>query len=122
MNIAKNVLTFVLIFAVIAWIFGLINFNQDSYEESTFQEQSEILGAQFNNAVETGTNMIKKIADGAMQSFKWLSSIIDTIGNGINRIAELLGIKPVTTPGSTGGNHDGFQGGGGFGGGGGSSW
>ena len=126
MNVAKGILAFVLIFTIIAWIFGFINLNPSSYESMDFQEQSQILGDQFNKAVEKGTKAIKNIADVAMEGFNFLSSIISTIGQGLSKIAELLGIDAIfdniTKPGSSGSGEGGFQGSGGFGGGGGSSW
>lgn len=126
MNVAKGILAFVLIFTIIAWIFGFINLNPSSYEGMDFQEQSQSMGDQFNKAVEKGTKAIKNIADVAMEGFNFLSSTISTIGQGLRKIAELLGINAIfnniTKPGSSGGGEGGFQGGGGFGGGGGSSW
>lgn len=129
MNIAKNILSFVLIFTVIAWFFGIINLDQDSYEDMTFQEQSINMGSQFNKAVEKGTSLVKGMADSAMTALNLLSSIITTIGNGLEKIAKAFGIEYVINkitgnygPGASGGGEGGFQGGGGFGGGGGSSW
>lgn len=129
MNVAKGILAFVLIFTIIAWIFGFINLNPSSYEGMDFQEQSQIIGDQFNKAVEKGTKAIKNIADVAMEGFNLISTIVKTIGNGIGKIAEFFKIDVFFDnitgnygPGASGGGEGGFQGGGGFGGGGGSSW
>lgn len=126
MNVAKGILAFVLIFTIIAWIFGFINLNPSSYEGMDFQEQSQIMGDQFNKAVEKGTKAIKNIADMTMEGFNLISTIVKTIGNGITKIAEFFKIDVffdnILKPGLSGGGEGGFQGGGGFGGGGGSSW
>ena len=58
MNIAKNLLIFVLIFAVIAWVFGFINFDQSTYEDMSFQEQAQSIGEQFNNAIQKGMDYV----------------------------------------------------------------
>ena len=131
MNIAKSVLTFLLTFTIIAWVFGYINLNQDSYNDMTYQEQSQNIGSQFNDAVKKGTNAIKNTADTAFAVFEVIKDLITTIHQGIEKIAKFFGFdvnKHTPTNGPEGqiiydenGNPI-LVGGGGFGGGGGGSW
>ena len=134
MNIAKNVLTFVLIFTIIAWVFGYINLNQDSYKGMTYQEQSQNIGSQFNEAVKKGTTAIKDTADTAFAVFEIIKDLITTIHQGIEKIAKFFGFDvnkhiPAGSGGSGGGQiiydengNPQIVGGGGFGGGGSGSW
>lgn len=121
-NTIKTILVFTLIIAIIAWLMGYINFNQEDYKNYTFQEQAQVIGSQFNNAIKKSTEAIKKISDTAMNVFKMIGEIISTVFNGLEKIANFFGFG--YSPGASGGGslEDGFQGNGGFGGGGGSTW
>lgn len=95
----KTILVFTLIIAIIAWFMGYINFDQEDYENYTFQEQAQIIGSQFNKAVESGTNAIKTLSDAGMATFNTIQNIIDWAANALGKIGEFFGITdgPVKT-------------------------
>lgn len=129
MNAAKNIVIFILIFTVIGWFFGYINLDMETFEGQTYEEQSKILGDQFDATVSKGTNALKNVADTAVEGFNMIASIVKTAFEGLKKIADFFGIdalfENILNPkpgGTSGGGEGGFQGGGGFGGGGGGSW
>lgn len=129
MSMAKNIVIFILIFTVIGWIFGYINLDMETFEGQSYEEQSEILGDQFNSTVSKGTNALKSMADTAVDGFNMIASIVKTTFEGLKKIGDFFGIDAIfenilnpSAGGTSGAGEGGFQGGGGFGGGGGSPW
>lgn len=120
MKAGALIVSFTLIIGVIAWIFGTVNFEEESYVNIEFEEQAGEMGAQFMNSISGITDLLKQIADGAMAAFNMIGSLITTLFNGIEKIADILGVdvffENLFNPRGHGIS------GPGFGGGGGSSW
>ncbi len=92
---AKYLISFTLIFAIIAYVFGYINFDAGDYKDMTFQEQTQIYGQQFNQAINGGVNGLQKISETVTQGINMISAILSTIYNGLGKIADFFGIDKV---------------------------
>lgn len=92
---AKYLISFTLIFAIIAYVFGYINFDAGDYKDMTFQEQTQIYGQQFNQAITGGTEGLKKVANTVTKGIDMISSILATVYNGLAKIAKFFGIDTI---------------------------